>query len=871
MTYFRWFIFFALTGFAFAAPAGTVIYNQAIALVGGQTYFSNELETVVQSVCVPVFSPQGSPALPGQRALSLAGTAVYFAYVLYNQGNDRFSFNLSWVQDSAPWSPATVKFYSDLNANGRLEPGEPQVSSVLLDPDARTNLIFEVRTPTTALGDLNISPTATCPDNTRASDAYSRITIGSGSAVNISKSVSAVQVSEGQTVTFTVRANNLGNLDATGPITLTDFLNTPELGVLGYVPGSAVAPKGRLEYNDGSSWSTTPTTVQGIRLVLDKLEAGADAFFSFQMLVLPGVGTQRNVATLASPEGSGTTSVELQITPRYGVFLGPIGNPTASGSADRQTASVVAGQLYCFKQSLLNAGNSADTFSFSTQGLPSGVSVLYRTLAGTNLALPIPLNATTQLDFEVCLAGISSTTAPFIFSLGATSSSGLSDSTIDEVSQVINPNQVVLRKRSDVSVVDLGGRIIYSLEIQNPLPIALNNATISDTLDPGLVFVSASNGGTYLAPSVVWNLNIAANTTQTLTLEVRLREGFAGASINNQFSLQADQVPTLLSNIAVVGIRPGTLLLQKQVQPTQATYGDLLTYTLTVSNPSQTALNVRLEDTPAAGLAYVPGSSVPVATQLSTKLVWELTLAPNTTRSITYKMRVVVGAAESLANTVTAAGTSGSSVSVNAVASATVSLKPGVFTPANTVAGRVFLDKDRDGKYTAGLDMPLPGARLVLSNGLQAATDSAGRYTFRSIGAGSWILSLDPSSAPFKPLPHPEALEGGYRHRIWVAGLVYSDFPLESPQGSSQITRETTLEFGPVRVTKQLLVLPTGVRVVLVLSSRETLTGLTLIDPLPTGGERRFEFERFEGSQTLTYDLPAGSPLTDPQVRWRYP
>lgn len=341
------------------------------------------------------------------------------------------------------------------------------------------------------------------------------------------------------------------------------------------------------------------------------------------------------------------------------------------------------------------------------------------------------------------------------------------------------------------------------------------------------------------------------------------------------FSLRSAELPNpLLSQPVNLNVSASVLLLQKAVTPVKATVGDLLTYTLSVASQGKSPLTVQITDTPSAGLAYVEGSATPgEPVQQGGQLVWSnVSLNPGQPLTLTYQMRVLSGAPSQLENLARATGiSSGGAAVASAQASAAVQLEPGVFAPANLLLGRVFLDTDGDGKYTAGVDIPLAGARVLLANGWQALTDAEGRYSFRDLVGGVWEVTLDPASAPFQPLPHPEAMGNGYRHKVLVSGLTVSDFPLVRPTGLGTVSRETVLEFGSLKVSKKLLPLPEGVRVVLSLSSSAPLNDLTLSDPLPGGGAKLFHFDQFQGEQTLTYDLPAGSPLTDPQARWRYP
>jgi len=873
-----------MVSLVWATPAGTVIRNQAAAQVGGQTYLSNEVETLVQAVCIASITPSGSLAAPSQQAVISAGGLAYFSYLLQNSGNQQFSFDLSWVQGASSWAPAGVTLYQDVNGNGRRDPGEPAITSISLAAGASARIVLEVLAPLGANGDLLLSPTVACPGAAPQGNAYSRVRIGSGPALNVNKTIDQEAVNPGQKATFTVSVSNLGNAPAVGPLYLSDLFNTPQLAGLSFVANSASAVKGRLEYtSDGLTWSANATPVQGIRLVLDRLEAGEQALFTFQMVASGNAqaGFRQNLATATGAGGPAVGQVGFDVAASYGVFLGPQGNSRAVGAADAQQATVMVGQPYCFTQTLENAGNTPDSYTLNASGLPAGVSLSFRTLAGTNLALPVALQAGQSLDFQACLSPIAASVPAFGFTLRATSvTNGNSDPTTDRVGSVLDPSAIVLRKSADVQgSVNPGQRITYTLHFENPLPIPLTSVVVEDVLDASLEFVAASDGGVYdsTTRTVRWNLPlVASNSLKDLSLQTRLSEVAAdGSTVVNRFSLRSAELPNpLLSQPVNLNVSASVLLLQKAVTPVKATVGDLLTYTLSVASQGKSPLTVQITDTPSAGLAYVAGSATPgEPVQQGGQLVWSnVSLNPGQPLTLTYQMRVLPGAPSQLENLARATGISAGGAAVaSAQASAAVQLEPGVFAPANLLLGRVFLDTDGDGKYTAGVDIPLAGARVLLANGWQALTDAEGRYSFRDLVGGVWEVTLDPASAPFQPQPHPEAMGNGYRHKVLVSGLTVSDFPLVRPTGLGTVSRETVLEFGPLKVSKKLLPLPEGVRVVLSLSSSAPLNDLTLSDPLPGGGAKLFHFNQFQGEQTLTYDLPAGSPLTDPQARWRYP
>ena len=374
------------------------------------------------------------------------------------------------------------------------------------------------------------------------------------------------------------------------------------------------------------------------------------------------------------------------------------------------------------------------------------------------------------------------------------------------------------------------------------------------------------------------------STCATPLVPVRVKaDAPAAPPLPNRFTLTSESTPNpLVSNEVRHPVLSVNLALSKEVAPKEAAPGDLLTYTLKVTNPASTPLEVRLEDTPDPRLAYLEGSArggrcggslnplEPVREGAS--LRWTLTLGPKESFCLEYRMRVLPGAPATLVNVAEAQGLSAqgaATAQVQARAQVRVRLGP-LGLERGVLLGRVYLDVNEDGRYDPGNDVPLPGARVVLANGWQTLTDQEGRYAFRDLEPGVWQVVLDPASAPFPPLPHPEALGEGYRHGVRVQGLSVSDFPLKAPKGFLEAYRETTLRFGPLTLEKRLLPLKEGFRVVLLLRSQEPLEDLTVRDPQPDGTEKTFHFALFSGEEVLEYALEEPY-MSDPEVRWRYP
>ncbi|MEJ5336867.1 MAG: hypothetical protein WHT26_06185 [Thermus sp.] len=857
-------------------PAGTVIRNQAQGWVGGEVYLSNPVETVVQALCVPLLSPSGTQAAPGQRATVLPGGFSYLVYRLQNAGNDPFTFNLN-VALAGDFAPAGVRLVLDRNGNGLPDPGEGEVASVTLAPGEGAGLVLEVQAPPDASGTLLLSPVATCPGG-EDRENWAAVEVAQA-ALSLLKSVVPGRVLPGEEATFSLEVRNLSPV--TVPVRVEDPLGG--LSGLAYVPGSASATRGTVEYYDGAAWRPTePPTVSGLALVAD-LPPGGSARLTFRVRALadapPGVRTNRATARGGGAQAEGEAPVEVLPLPRH--HLGPGGNPKAlpggEGSPDdEQRARTLQGQPSCFPHTLLNEGTVEDRYRIEAI-LPPGVSLaLGRN--GLPLDQPILLRPGEALDFEACV--LAQDAGTFKVELVARSlGSGTLNRTWD-ILEAVPADALSLTKEATPppgTTLKPGDEITYTLRIQNRYA-PLTGAVVEDPLPEGVEFLEAP-GGTYdpATHTVRFLLDPLPLGETVLTVRVRVKNVPDDTLLLNRFTLRSRETPNPLpSNPVEHPVFGVNLLLRKGVAPEVARLGEVLTYRLEVVNPSQAPLTVRLVDTPDPALRYLPGSARIQADcqgegvaleprEEGGSFVWEgLSLRGGGRLCVVYKMRVERVSRAELRNIAQAFGLSAQGA---AVASAQVQALVRALQPLEEKAllvGRVYLDLDEDGRYTPGRDLPLKGARLLLANGWQALTDEGGRYAFRDLRPGPYQVMLDPASAPFPPLPHLEALGEGYRRGVQVFGLTQADFPLKAPKGTVKVERSTELRFGPLYLEKRLVQVGNEAWVHILLKAQTPLPEFSLRD-----GEEVFSVEVLEGERELT--LPYRGEFTDPEVRWRYP
>ncbi|MDX2479505.1 MAG: hypothetical protein QNK24_04105 [Desulfuromusa sp.] len=200
--------------------------------------------------------------------------------------------------------------------------------------------------------------------------------------------------------------------------------------------------------------------------------------------------------------------------------------------------------------------------------------------------------------------------------------------------------------------------------------------------------------------------------------------------------------------------------ITKTASLTNVSKGSLVPYTIQVTNVFGVPLeDLRIIDLFPAGFKYIAGSArldgTAVEPQINGReLVWN-DLRLNTNEVLTLKLLLVVGSGVSEGKYVNQAQVFNTSLStaVSGVAAATVRVIPDPDLDCTDVIGKVFDDRNLDGKQDSG-ESGLPGIRLVTARGLISTTDEYGRYHITCAvvpdedRGSNFILKLDDRSLP---------------------------------------------------------------------------------------------------------------------------
>ena len=252
-----------------------------------------------------------------------------------------------------------------------------------------------------------------------------------------------------------------------------------------------------------------------------------------------------------------------------------------------------------------------------------------------------------------------------------------------------------------------------------------------------------------------------ANTYQPVALQTgSLWDPLSGDTYRGQpFFVDTDFPQASLLRIPLV---PGDLGIEKTVNPSTASIGDLLQFTITVENNSDLPVfNASVVDDLPAVLRYRDGTTRindvrandPQISANGRQLTWTLpNLDPDLPVTIKF-YAVITGSAQNNRQFSNIAHADGfldvnNTVSLpRRTANASFKVIEGVFTDRAYIVGKVFVD-DNDNQIQDHNEQGLEGIKIYTEFGRYVVTDSEGKYHFDNVKPGSHILKLDSTTLP---------------------------------------------------------------------------------------------------------------------------
>lgn len=278
----------------------------------------------------------------------------------------------------------------------------------------------------------------------------------------------------------------------------------------------------------------------------------------------------------------------------------------------------------------------------TTTGLPSGI-VGYGASFFDSAGVFYVLNNSTGQVYRVTLTPSTATAVNFSTAIPASANDGARCvlAALDLLS---------LTKQVSATTAVFGDILTYTLTVTNLSSIAVTGIVLTDPVPSGTTFVAGSTtiGGAPSADSPATGINVgtlAAGASTVVTFKVKVGNTLptpnpmpntATVNYTNGAAMESNTVNTLVlaPNISVA----------KKVSKTAARLGEVLTYTMTVTNASTIpATGVVLTDLVPSGTTLVPGSvtvnGAPSADQPSTGITIG-TLGANGSAAVTFQVQI---------------------------------------------------------------------------------------------------------------------------------------------------------------------------------------------------------------------------------------
>lgn len=313
----------------------------------------------------------------------------------------------------------------------------------------------------------------------------------------------------------------------------------------------------------------------------------------------------------------------------------------------------------------------------------------------------------------------------------------------------------IAKERLGADTVDAGAQVVYRVTVANrSTAFGARGVVVTDTLPQALAFVSASAAVETEGQVVRWRIGQLA-PRQAVSLEIAVRAGASDAAVVNRAHVRATNAPDGTAQAAPLAVRSFTgteLELAKTAGVLEASLGEAVGYTLTLRNRGGIPLrSLVVTDLLPAGTRLVEAGvtgadSVRVSGREAVFYVAG-PLAPGAEHHVRYALVVLTAPADRTPLANRAWGTAEGARVRSDTAVAWVRLRGGQPVASRALLGKVWLDRDGDGRQGPG-EPGVRGVEVWSAAGEMVTTDAEGRFSFPDLRAGAHVVRLDTLSLP---------------------------------------------------------------------------------------------------------------------------
>lgn len=644
--------------------------------------------------------------------------------------------------------PPEVTFDSGSSSQGAVSESSGTVTANIgtLASGASATVTLNVTATDSARGTItnSASVTATETETDAANNATTEpTTIVPVVDVRISKSDSADPVNSGGSFAYTLTVTN------EGPSLASDVIVTD------------ILPAG-VNFATGSASQGTVSESSGtVTANLGSLDSGDSAIITLNVNVADSVrGTVTNTVSVVSTETDSNpvnnSDAELTtITPVVDLAV------TKSDSID----PVNAGDSFVYTLTVTNNGPSTANGVVVTDLLPPEVAFdsgsasqgIVTESGGTVTAaigtLASGASATVTLNIAVNDSARGTITNSASVTSDETETNGADNSAV-ETTDVTPVVDVLVTKIDSADPVNAGGTLVYSMFVRNDGPSTATGVTLTDSLPNGVTVRSTSSSqGTVASTNGVVTAtlgSLASGAQARVSVTVDIDNSTTG-TLTNTATVTANEMDSNASNNSdtesTTVIPIADLAITKSDNLDSVLQGGTVVYTLSVSNngPS-TATGVVVTDVLPTGFSFSSGTASQGSVSESSGTVTAVlgNLPSGSTATITLNVVAADDAQGLLTNTASVTGTETDPETANNTATETTTV---VELPRSTLAGLVYVDVNRNGRFDTGEPgisgvavslVPIDAMGGVRGATISEVTDSSGAYRFTNLAAGCY-------------------------------------------------------------------------------------------------------------------------------------